>query len=101
MGGEGGVVQPNKILINWLVAMNKSLYILRACMYHVPLMCVVHVNDMHTVKSLNADTSRTVLKYPNYQGVFFQGFELSRVSCLGPRDSVLFIEVSLFQEVHI
>ena len=98
MGGEGGVVQTNKILINWLVAMNKSLYVLRACMYHVPLMCV---NDMHTVKSLNADTSRTVLKYPNYQGVFFQGFELSRVSYLGPRDSVLFIEVSLFQEVHI
>lgn len=28
--------------------------------------------------------------------LFFQGFQLSKVRCLGPRDGVLFIEVSLY-----
>ena len=31
----------------------------------------------------------------------FKGFELYKVSRLGPRDSVLFIKVSLFHGVHI
>ena len=29
--------------------------------------------------------------------MWIQGFELSNLSCLGPRDSVLFIKVSLYQ----
>ena len=48
------------------------------------------------------NTSGTILKCPDYQSdSFCSGFELSKVSCLGYRDSVLFIEVSLLQEVHI
>ena len=46
------------------------------------------------------DTVGTLLKCPDHQGVLSSGgkgggFELQ--SCLGPRDSVLYIEVSLFQ----
>ena len=50
---------------------------------------------------MNADMFGTISKCPDYQGVLFQGFELSNASYLGSRDSVLFIEVSLFQGVHI
>ena len=36
-------------------------------------------------------------KCPDYQGVFFS-FEHSKVSCLGPGDSILFIKVPYFKE---
>ena len=48
------------------------------------------------MESLSAGIFETVLKCPDYQGVLFRGFELSEVSCLGPRNSVMFIEVFLF-----
>ena len=41
-----------------------------------------------------------VLKCPDYEGVLFSGVELSVVTW-DLEISVLFIEVSLFQEVHI
>ena len=52
-----------------------------------------------TVEKLNADMFGTKSKCPDYP--FFRGFKLSNASCLGSRDSVLFIEASLFQGVHI
>ena len=49
----------------------------------------------------NADTSGTHLKCPDYRGVLYSGVGTINVTCLGPRGSVLFVEVYVFQGVRI